>query len=67
MLTNFTFFKEIFQMHQQVGQLDAKFFIILVLFAILLIKLVFLKPICEDTTFSHLSCIVGYALPNPRL
>ena len=51
MLTNFTFFKAIFQMHQQVGQLDANFFIKLVLIAILLNKLVFLKPFCEETTF----------------
>ena len=44
-------------------------FIIKFLITVSLIKLVFFKFDCEESTFrfSVLSCTVGYALPNPKL
>ena len=44
-------------------------FIIIFLIGVSLVKLVFFKLDCEESTFwfSLLSCTVGYALPNPKL
>ena len=44
-------------------------FIIIFLIGISLVKLVFFKLDCEESTFwfSLLSCTVGYALPNLKL
>ena len=44
-------------------------FIIIFLITVSLIKLVFFKIDCEESTFwfSLLWCTVGYALPNPKL
>ena len=44
-------------------------FIIVFLTGVCLVKLVFFKLDCEESTFwfSLLSCTVGYALPNPKL
>ena len=43
--------------------------IIIFLITVSLAKLVFFSLDCEESTFwfSLLSCIVGYALPNPKL
>ena len=43
--------------------------IIIFLITVSLIKFVFFKLDCEESTFwfSLLSCTVGYALPNPKL
>ena len=44
-------------------------FMIIFLIGVSLVKLVFFKLDCEESTFwfSLLSCTVGYALPNPKL
>ena len=44
-------------------------FIILFLIVVSLVKLVFFRLDCEESTFwfSLLSCTVGYALPNAKL
>ena len=46
-----------------------QFFIIIFLITVSLIKLVFFRLDCEESTlwFSLLSCTVGYALLNPKL
>ena len=44
-------------------------FILVFLLGVSLVKLVFFKLDCEESTFwfSLLSCTIGYALPNPKL
>ena len=44
-------------------------FIIVFLICVSLVKLVFLKLDCEESTFwfSLLSCTVGYVLPKPKI